>query len=100
MTYVFYLVLFVVFATVIDAVSIGLSLDRRTMKKSITVSFIAVLFLGLQELFGYKRTRNLFEELADNNPENIISRLKEEGRKWTNGEDPDDDVTFVVIKVK
>jgi serine phosphatase RsbU (regulator of sigma subunit) len=53
-----------------------------------------------KELFGYKRTRNLFEENVDKDPDKIIEILKDEGSKWINDRDPDDDVTFVVIKVK
>jgi len=52
------------------------------------------------ETFGYKRTRNIFEEVAETEPEEIITRLKNEGSKWVNDQDPEDDVTFVVIKVK
>jgi phosphoserine phosphatase RsbU/P len=52
------------------------------------------------EMFGYKRTKNSFEEVAEKEPELIISYLKEVGSRWTNDKDPDDDVTFVVIKVK
>jgi serine phosphatase RsbU (regulator of sigma subunit) len=51
-------------------------------------------------VFGYKRARNLFEELATKSPEEIISSLKNEGSNWTNDADPDDDVTFIVIKAK
>ncbi len=53
-----------------------------------------------KEMFGYKQARNLFEETAGDSPEEIINRLKNEGSNWTDGHDPDDDVTFVVIKVK
>jgi sigma-B regulation protein RsbU (phosphoserine phosphatase) len=52
------------------------------------------------EMFGYKRARNSFEEVAEKEPEEIISYLREAGRSWTNNAEPDDDVTFVVIKVK
>jgi len=52
------------------------------------------------EVFGYKRARNLFEELASKSPEEIITSLKDEGANWTNDADPDDDVTFIVIKAK
>jgi hypothetical protein len=52
------------------------------------------------EFFGYKRARNGFEEVAKNDPEAIVNYLKEEGKRWTGGKDPADDVTFVVIKVK
>ena len=52
------------------------------------------------EIFGYKRARNSFEEVAEKEPEHIITYLKEGGSRWVNDRDPDDDVTFVVIKVK
>lgn len=52
------------------------------------------------EQFGYQRVRNLFENIAKLNSESIINKLKDAGSMWVNDEDPDDDVTFVVIKVK
>jgi serine phosphatase RsbU (regulator of sigma subunit)/ligand-binding sensor domain-containing protein len=52
------------------------------------------------EMYGYKRIRNSFEEVAEKSPEDITSYLKNEGSSWVNDEAPDDDVTFVVIKVK
>ena len=52
------------------------------------------------EMFGYKRAKNSFAEVAEKNPEEIIAYLKNEGNRWSNDKDPDDDVTFVVIKVK
>ncbi len=53
-----------------------------------------------KEIYGYKRARNSFEEVAKKEPEEIVTYLKEEGRNWTNDKEPEDDVTFVVIKVK
>lgn len=55
---------------------------------------------GNNEIFGYKRARNSFEESAKKEPEEIITHLRSEARSWTNNQEPDDDVTFVVIKVK
>lgn len=52
------------------------------------------------EMYGYKRIRNGFEDVAEKSPEEIIGFLKDEGSAWVNDEAPDDDVTFVVIKVK
>jgi len=52
------------------------------------------------EMFGYKQSRNLFEDLAEQAPEEIITKLKDAGSDWVKDIDPDDDVTFVVIKVK
>jgi hypothetical protein len=51
-------------------------------------------------MLGYKNVRNLFESVADRNPEDIISHLKSEGVKWLDGNKPDDDITFVVIQVE
>jgi serine phosphatase RsbU (regulator of sigma subunit) len=53
-----------------------------------------------QEVFGYKRARNSFEESAKKEPEEIIAYLRAQARSWTSDKEPDDDVTFVVIKVK
>jgi serine phosphatase RsbU (regulator of sigma subunit)/ligand-binding sensor domain-containing protein len=58
------------------------------------------LFNDDKEMFGYKRVRNLFEEVSGESPEGIITKLKSAGTEWVNDKDPDDDVTFVVIKVK
>lgn len=55
---------------------------------------------GKNEVYGYKRARNSFEEIAEKQPEEIIHHLKNEGSKWVSGKELDDDVTFVVIKVK
>jgi serine phosphatase RsbU (regulator of sigma subunit)/ligand-binding sensor domain-containing protein len=55
---------------------------------------------GKGELYSYKRVRNLFEEVAEKEPEDIINELKNDGYAWMNDKDPEDDVTFVVIKVK
>lgn len=55
---------------------------------------------NLDEQFGYRKVRNTFLEISDREPEEIISKLKNAGSDWVNDKDPDDDVTFVVIKVK
>jgi sigma-B regulation protein RsbU (phosphoserine phosphatase) len=52
------------------------------------------------EVYGYKRARNSFEEVAEKEPEEIITYLKDEGSRWVNDREPEDDVTFVVIKIK
>ena len=52
------------------------------------------------ELYGYKRVRNIFEDVAEKGPDEIINSLKEDGSAWVSDKDPEDDVTFVVIKVK
>jgi hypothetical protein len=51
-------------------------------------------------MYGYKGARNYFEEIAGKASEEIIKKLKDAGSEWVKDKDPDDDVTFVVIKVK
>lgn len=53
-----------------------------------------------EELYGYERVISSFEKVTAKSPDEIINYLKDEGSKWVKGNDPDDDVTFVVIKVK
>ena len=52
------------------------------------------------EQYGYERTKSSFKAIARKTSEGIISYLKDEGSKWVNDKDPDDDVTFVVVKIK
>jgi ligand-binding sensor domain-containing protein/serine phosphatase RsbU (regulator of sigma subunit) len=52
------------------------------------------------EQIGYERLQNQFLKMGNNKPEEIIKYFKNFGSEWVNGKDPDDDVTFVVIKVK
>lgn len=52
------------------------------------------------EMFGYERITAHFKQIAENSPEEIISQFKNAGLDWGNGKDPDDDVTFVVIKMR
>jgi serine phosphatase RsbU (regulator of sigma subunit)/ligand-binding sensor domain-containing protein len=54
----------------------------------------------VNEILGYKRARNSFEEIAEQEPERIINYLTDLSSRWVNGKEPDDDVTFVVIKLK
>jgi serine phosphatase RsbU (regulator of sigma subunit) len=38
--------------------------------------------------------------VVEKHPEEIITHLNDEASRWINGNEPDDDLTFVVIKVK
>jgi len=58
------------------------------------------LFNEEKELFGYDRVQTEFHKVADRSPEQIIDRLKSSASDWAGDSDPNDDVTFVVIKVK
>jgi serine phosphatase RsbU (regulator of sigma subunit) len=58
------------------------------------------LFNKDKEMFGYERVTQNFGKVASRSPEEIIDVLKTAGSDWVQDEEPDDDVTFVVIKVK
>lgn len=49
---------------------------------------------------GYERLQNQLLKITNKKLEEIIQYFKNFGSEWVNGKDPDDDVTFVVIKVK
>jgi len=53
-----------------------------------------------KEMYGYQKTRDSIMKVSRMDPEEIINHLKNEGSNWVNDKDPDDDVTFVVIKIK
>ncbi len=58
------------------------------------------LFDKDMNMFGYDKVTKVFSEVADRSPAEIIEHLKNSGANWIGGIEPDDDVTFVVIKVK
>ncbi len=67
---------------------------------------ILMLSDGLPELtnennvmYGYERLKTQFNEVANKNSGEIISHFKTEIQNWINGKDPEDDITFVVIKI-
>jgi hypothetical protein len=52
------------------------------------------------EMFGYDRIKTEFHSVGEKDPEEIVDHLKNSASQWANGKEPDDDVTFVVIKMK
>jgi len=52
------------------------------------------------EMYGYDRTKTEFHSVGEKEPEEIVDHLKNSASQWVNEKDPDDDITFVVIKVK
>ena len=55
---------------------------------------------GNSEQYGYTRIIDEFKSSAEKGSDEIVDHLKKISPKWINGREPDDDVTFVVIKVK
>ncbi len=58
------------------------------------------MFNPQDEMLGEEQVKALFEETAANSPEEIIDHLKKAGEAWANGRVQEDDVTFVVVKIK
>ncbi len=52
------------------------------------------------EMYGYERLKEVLKNNGNKSAEEIIFQLKEDSTIWANGCDPDDDITFVVVKVK
>ncbi len=68
---------------------------------------ILILSDGLPELqneysqqFNYKNVKEIFEKIAGDEPESIIEQLKNSVTEWKCKNEHEDDITFVVIKIK
>jgi len=67
---------------------------------------ILLLSDGLPELknkkdeqYSYSKVKEEFRSSAEKSPDEIVEHLKKSASEWLNGLEPDDDVTFVIIKV-
>lgn len=52
------------------------------------------------EMFGYHEVENILIKNYEKSPQEIINVLKQRSADWSGEIDPNDDITFVVIKVK
>jgi serine phosphatase RsbU (regulator of sigma subunit) len=55
---------------------------------------------GGLEPFGYERVRSCFAACAAGGADEIIGRLAAEAESWNGGLAPEDDITFVVFKIR
>ncbi len=58
------------------------------------------MFNEAGEMLDYGKAKTLLKEIARDSPQEIINRFVEVGEQWAGTRAPDDDVTFVVLKVK
>ncbi len=58
------------------------------------------LFNDKKEMYGYDKAKKTFEEIAEYPAETIIDKLKSKTKEWTKGKAPDDDITFIVLKIR
>lgn len=86
----------------------GLAYDYREIRLPLAAGDTLLLMSdGLPELqdergepFGYPRVRQRFQELGGKAPEEVLAGLGDSARAWTGGKPPNDDVTFVVLRVR
>jgi serine phosphatase RsbU (regulator of sigma subunit) len=58
------------------------------------------LFNDKKEMFGFEKVKEVFTEFALKSPEEILNRLFSAAKGWRNSSPQDDDLTFIIIKVK
>jgi serine phosphatase RsbU (regulator of sigma subunit) len=58
------------------------------------------MFNSEKELFDYPRARETFKQCAENTPEEIINYLFLKADEWQKNTEQEDDISFVVIKIK
>ncbi|HMB93945.1 MAG TPA: SpoIIE family protein phosphatase [Rhodothermales bacterium] len=58
------------------------------------------LFNEAGDMLGYNQAVEVFQEIAARPAVEIIEQLVELGQSWSDGRPPDDDITFVVLKVR
>lgn len=94
----------------LTGIPLGSLLDYRYRQQQIQLNAGDVVVLmsdGLPERFNdhdemldYERTKKLLADVAERSSQEIIQHLIRAGDEWANGRPQDDDVTFVVLKVK
>jgi serine phosphatase RsbU (regulator of sigma subunit) len=58
------------------------------------------LFNERSEIFDYDRVKAAFAEVASHSPRQIIEHFVRVGEAWANGKGQQDDMTFIVLKIK
>ncbi len=58
------------------------------------------MFNQSNEMLGFGKAAEILPQIAANSAQEIINHLVKVGEDWANGRPQDDDVTFVVLKVK
>jgi sigma-B regulation protein RsbU (phosphoserine phosphatase) len=79
-------------------------IEKRNLKSG---DVIFLLSDGLPELhnyqkhmYGYDRVKTELKIIGKKSPQEIVAHFEQSANEWLNGHEQDDDVTFVVIKIK
>ena len=94
----------------LEGVPLGSALSSRYSERRFALGPGDTLLLmtdGLPELaspdgepYGYTRVRQLIEAHAGGHPDDLIRTLAEASEAWSGGAAPDDDMTFVALRVR
>ena len=57
------------------------------------------MFNAENEMLGFGKAAEILPNIVQNSPQEIINKLVEVGENWAGNRPPDDDVTFVVLKI-
>jgi serine phosphatase RsbU (regulator of sigma subunit) len=68
--------------------------------KGMPLGSVAEMFNQNGEILDYPAAKSIFSEVAHKPPHEIIAHLTQAGERWANGRPQEDDVTFVVMKIK
>jgi serine phosphatase RsbU (regulator of sigma subunit) len=58
------------------------------------------MFNDKQETLGYSRVKEIIRDVGGRPPQEMIEHFSKIGEQWANGRPQDDDVSFVVLKIK
>ncbi len=58
------------------------------------------MFNDKQETLGYSRVKEIIKEVGDKPPQEMLEHFSRTAEEWANGRPQDDDVTFVVLRIK
>ena len=58
------------------------------------------MFNDKQETLGYSRVKEVIRDVGGRPPQEMIEHFSNIGEQWANGRPQDDDVSFVVLKIK
>jgi serine phosphatase RsbU (regulator of sigma subunit) len=58
------------------------------------------LFNNKKEMLDYERVADIFKQAVEKSADDIVEHLIRTGKEWQKGQPQDDDITFVVIKIK
>jgi serine phosphatase RsbU (regulator of sigma subunit) len=79
-------------------------LKKLKLSKGDTILFMSdgfpELFNDKNEMLGYEKATGIFNKVASERSEIVIEKLLNAAKQWANGHPLEDDITFIVIKVK